>query len=96
MNDYLYLLNRSSEAGFEPASAALNEFKLQQVNDLVVALLLSAFSSGESGSYKDAAISKNEDWQRIKNEKHYWTSRAEQAAASGDRAGYDAARSSIP
>lgn len=95
-SDILYLLNRSAEAGYAPAVDALNEYKVQQVNGLIGALFLSAFSSGDSGSYDDTEAKQQEMWDRRENERRYWTTRAENAAANRDQADYDYSRNKIP
>lgn len=96
MPDILQLLNRSAEAGYTPAADALNEFKVQQVNGLIGALFLSAFSSGDSESYEDSSSMGARMIERRNEETRYWTSRAESAALRGDQAEYEYSKSKIP
>jgi TPR repeat protein len=96
MADVLYWLNRSADAGYAPAADALNEYKVQQVNGLIGALFLSAFSSGDSGSYEDTSSATDRMIERRQEDARYWTSRAESAAFRGDQAEYDYSRSKIP
>lgn len=95
-SDCLYWLNRSAETGYRPAQDALNEYKLQQLNGLIGAMVLSAFSSGESSSASDEADAQQQAyWERMR-ERDYWKTRAEHAAANGDQYDYDYSRRMIP